>query len=94
MCGLAAIFVYRGAPLVDEVELERINAHMIARGPDGEGAWLSEDGLAGLAHRRLAIIDPGPGGAQPMCLHDENGTARLVITYNGEIYNFREYVQN
>jgi len=75
---------------VDEVELERINAHMIARGPDGEGAWLSEDGLAGLAHRRLAIIDPGPGGAQPMCLHDENGTARLVITYNGEIYNFRE----
>ncbi|MEE2761111.1 MAG: asparagine synthase (glutamine-hydrolyzing) [Pseudomonadota bacterium] len=90
MCGLAAIFGYRGAPPVDVMELERINAHMIARGPDGEGAWISEDGMAGLAHRRLAIIDPGPGGTQPMRFHDENGTARLVITYNGEIYNFRE----
>lgn len=91
MCGLTAIFSYGGAARpVDEGELARINAHMMARGPDGDGLWMAGDGLAGLAHRRLAIIDPGPGGAQPMCLGGDDGSPRLVITYNGEIYNFRQ----
>jgi len=91
MCGLTAIFSYGGARRpVDEGELARIDAHMIKRGPDGDGLWMAGDGLAGLAHRRLAIIDPGPGGAQPMALDGPGGATRLVITYNGEIYNFRE----
>jgi asparagine synthase (glutamine-hydrolysing) len=56
------------------------------RGPDSSGAWWSPDGRVGLAHRRLAIIDLSAGGAQPMSRDAE----RLVLTFNGEIYNFRE----
>jgi asparagine synthase (glutamine-hydrolysing) len=58
------------------------------RGPDGEGAHmtLSPDGAqVALGHRRLAIVDPA-GGHQPMLSHD----GKAVLTFNGEIYNFRE----
>ncbi|NQV57287.1 MAG: asparagine synthase (glutamine-hydrolyzing) [Rhodospirillales bacterium] len=90
MCGITAIFNYRtGAAPALEPELARIDAKMISRGPDGNGTWLADGGRAGLAHRRLAIIDPGPGGAQPMRLDGDQGDPRFVITYNGEIYNFR-----
>jgi asparagine synthase (glutamine-hydrolysing) len=54
------------------------------RGPDGEGFTL--DGCLGLGHRRLAVLDLSPAGQQPMATPD----GRYVITYNGEIYNFRE----
>lgn len=57
------------------------------RGPDGRGTW--EERLngthCGLAHTRLAILDLTAGGAQPMASHD----GRYVVTFNGEIYNFR-----
>src|SRR5262245_4935939 len=58
---------------------------MAARGPDGAGEWISEDGRIGLAHRRLSIIDLSNRGAQPMLSAD--GT--VAITFNGEIYNYR-----
>jgi asparagine synthase (glutamine-hydrolysing) len=54
------------------------------RGPDGEGQYA--DGPVGLVNRRLAIIDPQPSGDMPMSYGDGD----LVITYNGEIYNYRE----
>ena len=54
------------------------------RGPDGEGHWI-EEGI-GLGHRRLSILDLTPAGKQPMLSND----CRYVLTYNGEIYNFRE----
>ncbi len=54
------------------------------RGPDGEGQYA--DGPVGLANRRLAIIDPRPEGNQPMF----DATGDFVITYNGEVYNYRE----
>lgn len=59
---------------------------MARRGPDGSGLWLNEDHRVGLAHRRLAIIDTSSAGAQPMASRDGN----LVITFNGEIYNYKE----
>jgi asparagine synthase (glutamine-hydrolysing) len=58
---------------------------LIHRGPDGEGAWLSNNGVVALGHRRLSIIDLSEGGAQPM--HYLN---RYTITFNGEIYNYIE----
>lgn len=86
MCGLAGIFGYRDrAPRVDRVEIDRMREAMAARGPDGAGTWLSDDGRVGLAHRRLAIIDPGLGGAQPM----RDGAGRTIV-FNGEVYNYRE----
>jgi hypothetical protein len=87
MCGIAGIYAYRDpAPPVDGDELLRIREHMARRGPDGAGTWLSDDRRIGLAHRRLAIIDLSDAGAQPMASAD----GRYRITYNGEIYNYRE----
>jgi len=59
---------------------------MQCRGPDGSGEWTSADGRVSLAHRRLAIIDLSDAGAQPMSTVD----GALVISFNGEIYNYRE----
>lgn len=87
MCGIAAIFVYNeSAPQVDSVELLSIRDHMAARGPDGVGEWYSTDRRVALGHRRLAIIDLSPTGAQPMFSADQS----LAIVFNGEIYNYRE----
>jgi asparagine synthase (glutamine-hydrolysing) len=87
MCGIAAIFSYdSNAPRVDEGELTAIRDHMTARGPDGAGNWFDEKRRVGLGHRRLSIIDLSPSGAQPMLWPER----KLAITYNGEIYNYRE----
>lgn len=87
MCGIAGIHAYLDvAPPVDRAELARINDRMAARGPDGSGLWLSSDGRIGFGHQRLAIIDLSDAGAQPM----HSGCGRYTITFNGEIYNYRE----
>ena len=87
MCGIAGIHAYLDvAPPVDRAELKRINDRMAARGPDGNGLWLSADQRTGLAHQRLAIIDLSQAGAQPM----HSACGRYTITFNGEIYNYRE----
>lgn len=56
------------------------------RGPDAEGTYVDPHDKAGLAHRRLSILDLSDAGRQPMSTPD----GRYTITYNGEIYNFRE----
>ena len=81
MCGIAGI-VNRGDRPVGHGVLGRMTNALAHRGPDGEGLFVS--GPVGLGHRRLAIIDPSPAGAQPMASDD----ASLVITHNGEVYNF------
>ena len=87
MCGIAGAFAYgASAPAIDRDELRRMRDSMAARGPDGAGQWYSPNGRVGLAHRRLAIIDLSERGAQPMASAD----GRLLITFNGEIYNYRE----
>src|ERR1051325_9650513 len=87
MCGIAAIFNYRKGEPIDQSELTVIRDAMAARGPDGFGNWVTPNGRRlGLGHRRLAIIDLSPTGAQPMLNQD----ASLAITFNGEIYNYRE----
>ena len=86
MCGIAGI-VGVGGGIVPQLDRAlAVQTSLIAhRGPDGEGIWISPDESIGLTHRRLAIIDLTEAAAQPM--HGPNGT---VITYNGEIYNYRE----
>ena len=86
MCGIAAIFNYRSADTVSHAEMDQMLAHMQRRGPDGYGAWYGLNGAIGLGHRRLAILDLSDCGAQPMVSDD----AQAVISFNGEIYNFRE----
>lgn len=84
MCGIAGFLA--SGPGQDEALLARaatMAGAMVERGPDGEGVWC--DGGAGiaLAHRRLAILDLSPAGAQPMTSAD----GRWVVVFNGEIYN-------
>lgn len=87
MCGVVGIYSYAaGAPPVSPEELVRVRDHMAARGPDGTGAWFSPDGRVALGHRRLAIIDLSPNGAQPMA----SAEGSTIISFNGEIYNYRE----
>ncbi|HEY8848426.1 MAG TPA: asparagine synthase (glutamine-hydrolyzing) [Thermoanaerobaculia bacterium] len=85
MCGINAIFAYHdSAPPVDRDELIATRESMRSRGPDAADAWIAPDARVGLGHRRLAIIDLSPGGAQPMT------RGHNVIIFNGEIYNYRE----
>ena len=56
------------------------------RGPDDEGFWVSPDGQAAMAHRRLSILDISERGHQPMSSADR----RYMIVFNGEIFNFLE----
>jgi asparagine synthase (glutamine-hydrolysing) len=85
MCGIAGIVNFRGEP-VEQAEIEHLTNLVAHRGPDGAGYWFSAEHNVAFGHRRLAIIDPGPGGYQPMLSRD----GRHVIVYNGEIYNFLE----
>ncbi len=81
MCGIVGIALPH--PAMPSVELVRSMTDRIAhRGPDGDGVWISPG--CGLGHRRLAIVDLSPAGAQPMALPD--GTA--AITFNGEVYDY------
>ncbi len=82
MCGIAG--VARGQPVGAPLEmLGRMAGAIRHRGPDGYGFFTSP--LVGLAHVRLSIIDLA-GGAQPMT--NEDGS--VVISYNGEVYNYLE----
>ncbi|MGX1013939.1 asparagine synthetase B (glutamine-hydrolyzing) [Bradyrhizobium japonicum] len=85
MCGIAGILNIRGNP-VDPAEISRLTNLLAHRGPFGEGTWFSANRNLAFGHRRLAIIDPGEGGFQPMVSAD----GRHVIVFNGEIYNFLE----
>jgi len=83
MCGITGIFDTTGKREISRELLSRMNETQFHRGPD-EGGLHIEPGL-GFAHRRLSIIDLS-SGQQPLFNEDET----VVVTYNGEIYNFPE----
>jgi asparagine synthase (glutamine-hydrolysing) len=86
MCGIAGIFNFGTLAPVDQAALARATAAMVHRGPDDEGFYI--DGELGLGNRRLSIIDL-PGGHQPI----SNEDSTVWITFNGEIYNYRDLRQ-
>ncbi|HET9896453.1 MAG TPA: asparagine synthase (glutamine-hydrolyzing) [Streptosporangiaceae bacterium] len=81
MCGIAGWVDFSRDLLAERAAVEAMTATMACRGPDAGGVWCSGNALIG--HRRLAVVDL-PGGAQPM------SDANAVLTFSGEIYNFRE----
>lgn len=81
MCGIVAL-----APAADAAALAHAVSTLAHRGPDGEGVWTSPARDVALGHRRLAVIETTALGAQPMVGAD----GALAITFNGEIYNYRE----
>ncbi len=83
MCGIVGIFDRRGKSEISRELLSRMNETQFHRGPD-EGGLHTEPGL-GFGHRRLSIIDLS-SGQQPLFNEDKT----VVVTYNGEIYNFPE----
>src|SRR6185295_10739851 len=83
MCGIVGIATACGErPTPDRVAVERLRDLMQHRGPDGAGYWESPAGHVRVGHRRLAVIDPSPSGAQPMVSPDG-----CSLVYNGELYN-------
>jgi asparagine synthase (glutamine-hydrolysing) len=91
MCGINGIFAYSHASnLIDRGELLRTRDYMASRGPDGSGQWVADDERIGFGHRRLSIVDLSEAGSQPMFSDDRC----LVVTFNGEIYNYPELRRN
>ena len=81
MCGITGIINWG-----DEIVLNKITSIIEHRGPDDSGTKWFPYTNSGLGHRRLSIIDLSPLGHQPMC----NDSGTLWITFNGEIYNYKE----
>ena len=83
MCGITGIVDLAGRRPIEESVLRAMNGRIQHRGPDGDGFHF-EPGV-GLGHRRLSIIDL-EGGKQPLYNEDHS----VVVTFNGEIFNFKE----
>lgn len=86
MCGIAGFF--SAAPLAPDAAIvaRTMGDQLRHRGPDGRGEWLDPQAGIALSHRRLAVVDLSPAGAQPM----ESADGRWVICFNGEVYNHQE----
>jgi asparagine synthase (glutamine-hydrolysing) len=87
MCGIFGVLTVNQPAA--QLQVERALAAVVHRGPDGEGIWRRAHGgppFVAFGHRRLAIIDLSDSAAQPM----ESRDGAVCLTYNGEIYNYRE----
>ena len=85
MCGIAGFLSF--SDQFSESDLRSMTNRISHRGPDADGYYF--DGQCGLGHRRLSIIDLSDRANQPMTSAD----GRYVIVYNGEVYNFQEYLK-
>lgn len=92
MCGVCGFWTTSVAALqghgLQERTLEMLTP-LRRRGPDDFGLWSDESMGVSLAHTRLSILDTSDVGRQPMI----SNSGRFVLSYNGEIYNFRELRQ-
>ncbi len=88
MCGIVGILDQTG--LVSEATLAAMADRISYRGPDSSGVWRDPEEGVGFAHRRLSIVDLSPAGHQPM----QSSTGRYTITFNGEVFNFKELAQS
>lgn len=86
MCGLAGFCrIEQTAATIDTELLQAMGQKIAHRGPDDQGVWIDKRYEVGFVNRRLAILDLSAAGHMPMHNHDGS----LVITYNGEIYNYQ-----
>ena len=86
MCGIAGCFDIKNNKIPNiKKRLELMSQMIQHRGPDGNGVWVDQKQRIGFAHRRLSIIDLTSLASQPMVGQNSN-----IITYNGEIYNYKE----
>jgi asparagine synthase (glutamine-hydrolysing) len=86
MCGICGELRFESHGRTNAGDLVAMRDQLIHRGPDSEGLYVSPGGRAGLAFRRLRIIDLTPNASQPM--PNEDGSVQVV--FNGEIYNYQE----
>src|SRR3954467_8523135 len=86
MCGITGWVDFEHNLTLERATAQAMTNTMACRGPDAEGLWIAPH--AALGHRRLAVIDL-EGGRQPM-LAGSYGRVLAVLTYSGEVYNFRE----
>lgn len=83
MCGITGFLNLNDEPACPNIVREMVDS-LFHRGPDDSGVFTK--GALGLGHTRLSILDLSSAGHQPMQSQDK----RWTISYNGEIYNFRE----
>ena len=86
MCGIAGFLADPSRALALEQIAGRMGNAIAHRGPDDSGEWADHEAGVALAHRRLSIVDLSPAGHQPMI----SACGRLVLAFNGEIYNHAE----
>jgi len=85
MCGIAGFWSPSLSASVRREVVRGMTVRLAHRGPDADGHWVPADTPVALGHRRLSILDLSATGAQPMW----SAFGRYVISFNGEIYNFR-----
>lgn len=91
MCGIAGFLTWRGTPAdLLQRQVKAMTDAIAYRGPDADTNWVDAGAGLALGHRRLAIVDLTPTGAQPMLSANE----RFVICYNGEIFNAAEVARD
>ncbi len=86
MCGVSGIMYFNKKFIVKKKYLDDMNNILNHRGPDGKGNWISSTKNIGFGHTRLSILDLTTSANQPFL----DNTKNYVITFNGEIYNFKE----
>ena len=88
MCGIAGVLDPAASTAADRLGAlaSAMASSLVHRGPDASGLWVDADAGVALGHQRLAVIEPGPGGDQPMV----SAGGRWVVAYNGEVYNHPE----